>query len=99
MQFELLRFPLRSGVIIKDAPSETVGTIEGDSINLVAYDLLRAAKSDIQESCDCDFVEAEYLLPSEVFSPEDGIDYSISAVTRDKKNNLTGRYIFGIKKS
>ena len=75
---------------------EFLGTIEGESINLVAYDLLSAAKSELRK--DSLEVEAEYERPEEIFPEGNVYDYSIRAITYDKEKNPVGGCVFGIKK-
>ena len=100
MLFDLYLFPKESGTTLCEKTSEKmIGTIEGRDIHDVAYDLLCSAKEEIRSVCGCDSVEADYEMPSELFSPDDKIDYSICAVAYDKKKQLTGKFIFGIRKA
>ena len=100
MQFDLYLFPRESGKALCEETSERmIGTIEGQDIREVAYDLLCSAKQELKSFCACESVEAEYEMPSVFFTSDDRIDYSIQATTLDKKKNVTGRYRFGIRKA
>lgn len=98
MLFDLYMFPeITEGTRqVTDSPS-IIGTVEGPSINLVAYDLLSAAKAELKEKYECN-VEVEYEMPAMFFAPPQAYDYSISAATLDQAKTPTRRFVFGIKK-